>query len=79
MKLKIGDIVYGTDSKREDIIVDTRSKRSLKDILLLSTCAVWTAYFTYLLGFTNGAVKGSRATVETSKKVYTANATKKEI
>ena len=84
MKLKTGDIVYGTDFnrediKREDITVDIKPKSSLKDILCMSACAVCVVYFSWLLGFSSGAVTGTEATIEASEKVRIANTTEKEI
>lgn len=68
MKLKTGDIVYGTDFKREDITVNTRTKNSLKDIIRMSVCAVCVVYFSRLLGFIDGANEGAKVAKETMEK-----------
>lgn len=79
MKLKTGDIVYGTDFKREDITVNTRTKNSFTDILCMSACAVCVVYFSRLLGFIDGANEGARVSKEAIEKVYPVTATEKEI
>lgn len=79
MKLKTGDIVYGTDFKREDVTVNTRTKNSFADILCMSACAVCVVYFSRLLGFIDGANEGMKAVKEVYEKIYTLNATEKEI
>lgn len=79
MKLKTGDIVYGTDFKREDITVNTKTKNSFKDILCMSACAVCVVYFSRLLGFIDGANEGAKVAKETIDKIYSVNTTEKEI